>query len=85
MCELCREQSVAFQRDWADSSEMRENTALSSSVEAKGGVRCEGALTHSAVITWIAGLVTYFRPWQSKLIKNCIKITLILNTVNFDH
>lgn len=55
--------------------------------EAKGGIRCEGALTHSTIITWIAGLVTYFRPWQFKLIINCIKTTLIptLNTVNFDH
>lgn len=46
---------------------------------SKGGVRCEGALTHSAIITWTAGLVTYFRPWQLKLINNCIKITLNSN------
>lgn len=54
--------------------------------EAKGGGRCEGALTHSTTITWIAGLVTYFRPWQLKLINDCIKMTLIpiLNRVNFD-
>lgn len=77
VCEPCRGQSMASQRDWADSSGMRENTALSSSVGSKRRSqvwRCLNSQCNNP-------LVTHFRPY------NGTKNTLmpILNAVSFGH